>query len=144
MFIGEYSYSIDDKGRLSLPAKFRRQLEGGVVVTRGLDRCLTVYPTPQWKERAEKLAQLPDHLKRNRDYARLQLSGAWDAPLDSQGRIMLPDYLRRYASLTKQVVVTGLYDRLEIWDEAAWHAYRDETESRSNDIAESITYPSLS
>lgn len=144
MFIGEYSYSIDDKGRLSLPAKFRRQLEGGVVVTRGLDHCLTVYPLPQWQARAEALAQLPDHLKKNRDYARLQLSGAWDADVDSQGRIMLPDYLRRYASLDKQVVVTGLYDRLEIWDEVAWQAYRNETEARSNDIAESITYSGLS
>lgn len=142
MFIGEYSHSLDDKGRISLPAKFRRQLEGGVVVTRGFDRCLTVYPRAAWEERAEKLAALPDHQKKNRDYARLQLSGAWDAELDSQGRIMLPDYLRRYASLVKQAVVTGLYNRLEIWDAAAWQAYRDETESRSNDIAESITYPS--
>lgn len=144
MFIGEYSHSIDEKGRLSLPAKFRRQLEGGVVVTRGLDHCLTVYPLAQWQERAQKLAELPDHLKKNRDYARLQLAGAWDADVDSQGRIMLPDYLRRYASLHKQVVVTGLYDRLEIWDTTAWQAYRDETENRSNDIAESITYPGLS
>lgn len=144
MFIGEYSHSIDAKGRLNLPAKFRRQLEGGVIVTRGFDHCLTVYPLAQWKERAEKLAQLPDHLKRNRDYARLQLSGAWDAPLDSQGRIMLPDYLCRYASLVKQVVVTGLFDRLEIWDGATWQAYRNETEARSNDIAESITYSGLS
>lgn len=144
MFIGEYSHSIDEKGRLSLPAKFRRQLEGGVVVTRGLDHCLSVYPASEWKTLAEKFAALPMSQSQSRAYARLMLAGAWDAEPDSQGRVMLPDYLRRYAALKKQVVVTGLYNRLEIWDAQAWEVYREETEKRSNDIAESITYPGLS
>lgn len=144
MFIGEYTHAIDDKGRVSLPAKFRSQLKEGVVVTRGFDRCLVVYPLSRWQERAEKLARLPDHQKKNRDYARLQLSGAWDIELDRAGRIMLPQSLRAYASLGKQAVVVGLYNHLEIWETSAWQTYREETERRSNDIAESITYPSLS
>lgn len=142
MFIGEYTHAIDPKGRISLPAKFRSQLKEGVVVTRGFDRCLTVYPASAWKDRAEKLADLPDNQEKNRAFARLQLAGAWDAEIDAQGRIMLPEQLRRYANLAKQAVVTGLYNRFEIWDEAAWQTYRAETEEKSNDIAESITYSS--
>lgn len=139
MFIGEYTHAIDDKGRLNLPAKFRRDLTEGVVITRGLDHCLFVYPQKEWRTLAEKLSQLPFSQKESRAFARLMLAGAWDAGLDSQGRVMVPEYLRRYAGLTKQAVVAGLYNRLEIWDESVWQRYKAATESRSEEIAESMS-----
>ncbi len=138
MFIGEYSHSLDAKGRLAVPVKFRAYLEKGAVVTRGLDHCLFVYPLKEWGLLAQKLAQLPFSQSNSRAFSRLMLSGAMDAPLDKQGRIMLPDYLRKYAGLKKKSVVAGLYNRLEIWDEAAWNAYKENTESQSNDIAEKL------
>lgn len=139
MFIGEYAHTIDDKGRFSVPAKFRQQLKGGVVVTRGLDRCLFLYTREAWEELAAKLAALPIAQRSARAFARLMLAGAWDAKLDSQGRVMIPEYLRSYAGLQKQVSIAGLYDRMEIWDEDAWHAYRTKTEENSDEIAEAMT-----
>lgn len=139
MLIGEYSHTIDDKGRLSLPAKFREQLKEGVVVTRGLDKCLFVYSKQAWRELADKISTLPLTSKQSRAFARLMLAGAWDANLDSQGRVMLPEYLRKYAQVKKQVVVAGLYNRLEIWDEDAWSGYSKEAEANSEAIAETLT-----
>lgn len=138
MFIGEYAHTIDEKGRLAVPAKFRRQLESGVVVTRGLDHCLFVYPREEWEKMASKLAALPISRKQSRAFARLMLAGAWDAEVDSQGRIMVPEYLRQYASLDKHAVIAGLYNRIELWNEDAWHTYRAETEAASDDIAEGM------
>ena len=138
MFIGEYSHNIDNKGRLNLPAKFRRDIRQGVVVTRGLDRCLFVYTRDEWELLAEKLAKLPLSHKKSRAFARLMLAGAWDAELDSQGRIMLPEYLRNYAHLNKHVTVAGLYNRLEIWDEEKWAFYKSGTEKSSAQIAEAM------
>lgn len=138
MFIGEYSHSVDDKGRINLPVKFRRHLREGVVVTRGLDKCLFVYPRSQWEEMAQKLAALPLSQQKSRAFARLLLAGAFDAELDSQGRIMIPEYLRAYASLGKHVAVAGLYNRMEIWNEDAWGAYKAKTEEASEEIAESM------
>ncbi len=138
MFIGEYNHTIDEKGRMNMPAKFRRDLSGGVVVTRGLDHCLFVYPKDEWGPTAEKLSKLSISKRSSRAFARLMLAGAWDAEMDSQGRIMLPEYLREYASVKKHVVVAGLYNRIEIWDEDAWREYRTKTEAESDDIAESM------
>ncbi len=138
MFIGEYTHNIDDKGRLAIPTKFRAALAKGAVVTRGLDRALAVYPAKQWKELAEKLAAMPISQSKSRAFSRLMLAGAMDVSLDKQGRVMLPEYLREYASVNKKVVVTGLYDRLEIWDEAAWSSYKATTEKESNEIAEAL------
>ncbi len=138
MFLGEHSHSIDSKGRLSIPAKYRRQLAKGVVVTRGLDRCLWIYPAAEWEGIAQKLAALPVTQKKSRAFARLMLAGAWDARADSQGRIILPEYLRAYANLKKHVTVAGLYNRLEVWNEDAWQSYRRRTEEESDAIAESL------
>lgn len=138
MFIGEYSHTIDDKGRLSLPAKFRPEFQGNVVVTRGLDGCLFVYPKEEWRVTAEKLASLPLGKQKNRAFARLMLAGAWDSELDSQGRMMIPEYLRKYAKLGKHAVVAGLYNRVEIWDEDAWHEYKSVAETQTEAIAEEI------
>lgn len=138
MFIGEYQHNIDDKGRLAIPTKFRVVLASGAVVTRGLDHCLFVYPSKQWKALAEKLAHLPISQSKSRAFARLMLAGAMDVDMDRQGRMVLPEYLRDYAGMAKKVVVAGLYDRLELWDEAAWKKYKSSTEKDSNEIAEAL------
>ncbi|MBI2427071.1 MAG: division/cell wall cluster transcriptional repressor MraZ [Candidatus Kerfeldbacteria bacterium] len=138
MFIGEYQHSIDEKGRLAVPSKFRDELASGAVVTRGLDQCLFVYTLTEWEKLATKLANLPISKANTRAFARLMLSGAMDVKLDKQGRIVLPDYLKSYAGMSKKVVVTGLYNRLEIWDEATWKKYKDGTEKTSGDIAEQL------
>lgn len=138
MFIGEYAHTIDDKGRMAIPAKFRPELSNGAVVTRGIDHSLFLYTMDEWKLLAEKLARLPISQKNSRAFARLMLAGAMDVKIDSQGRIVIPDYLREYASCKKEVVIVGLYNRLEIWDKEIWTAYKKETENSSQDIAEQM------
>lgn len=138
MFIGEYNHSIDEKGRIAVPTKFRSDLATGAVVTRGLDRCLFLYTKKAWNELAQKLTQLPISQSKSRAFARLMLAGAMDVKPDKQGRINLPEYLQEYAGMSKKVVVAGLYDRLELWDEAAWKKYKNATEKDSNEIAEAL------
>ena len=138
MFLGEYRHSLDPKGRVNLPTKFRQDLSQGVVITRGVDRCLFVYPRPTWERLAQNLARLPLTAQASRAFARLLLAGAMDARVDGQGRVMLPDYLRTYAKIRRQVVIAGVYDRLEIWDAAAWGVYTRRAEKHSEDIAETI------
>ena len=139
MFIGEYSYNIDNKGRLSIPSKFRAQLKKGAVVTRGLDNCLFLYPREEWAKLAKKLAALPISQKDARAFARLMLAGAMDVEIDSQGRIILPSYLREYAVLKSNAVIAGLYTRLEIWDKTKWNRYKQSAERGSTDIAEHLS-----
>lgn len=138
MFIGEYQHNIDDKGRLAIPAKFRMDLAKGAVVTRGLDNCLFLYSLTEWEKLADKLSSLPISQAKSRAFARLMLAGAMDLKLDSQGRVVLPDYLRKFAGMKKKVVITGLYNRLEIWDEAKWNSYQTQNEKSSKDIAEAM------
>ncbi|MBU1148846.1 division/cell wall cluster transcriptional repressor MraZ [Patescibacteria group bacterium] len=138
MFIGEYHHNIDPKGRLAVPVKFQAELKKGAVVTRGLDNCLFLYTKTEWKKLADKLAALPISKANTRAFARLMLAGAMDVKLDSQRRVVLPDYLRQYATIKKKVVVTGLYNRLEIWDKTAWEKYKATTEKDSTDIAEAL------
>ena len=138
MFIGEYHHLIDEKNRLAVPAKFRARLDTGAVVTRGLDGSLVVYPRVDWEKLAEKLSQLPINQSNTRAFTRHMLAGAMDVSLDSQGRIVLPDYLKQYAGIKKNVVIAGLYNRLEIWDEKAWDAYKTKTEKDSDEIAENL------
>lgn len=138
MFIGEYNHTIDDKGRLAIPVKFRGDLAKGAVVTRGLDASLFLFPKEEWDKLAAKLASLPLGQSNSRAFARLMLAGAMDAEVDKQGRIVLPEYLRQYAGITKSVVVAGLYNRLELWDEAKWNAYKAATETEVGDIAEKL------
>lgn len=138
MFIGEHSHTIDEKGRLAVPAKYRADLAQGIVVTRGLDGCLWLYPKEPWEQIALRLASLPVSRKDSRAFARLMLAGAWDAQLDNQGRVTVPEYLRLYAGISRQVIIAGLYDRLEVWNEDRWHEYRARTEAVSEQIAESM------
>jgi len=138
MLIGEYTHNIDQKGRLAIPVKFRKVLTAGAVVTHGLDKCLFVYSKEQWDKMAEKINTLPISQANSRAFSRLMLAGAMDSEIDSQGRILIPDYLRAYAGLKKKVVVAGLYNRIELWDFAAWQSYKERTERESGDIAEKL------
>lgn len=139
MFIGEYSHNLDEKGRVAVPKKFRLDLKQGAVVTRGLDSCLFLYTKKEWQKLAEKLASLPFAQANTRAFARLMLAGAMDVNIDKQGRIILPDYLRQYAGLKKEITVAGLYSRLELWDATKWNEYKKKTEVESNKIAEQMS-----
>ncbi len=138
MFIGEYRHALDDKGRLAIPAKFRAWLKNGGVVTKGLDNCLFLYTKKEWAAIAGRLAALPFNKANDRALARHFLAGAMDLDFDSQGRLNLPEYLRSFANLKKKVVIAGLYNRLEIWDETAWSSYKQKMEKDSNSIAEAL------
>jgi len=138
MFIGEYTLSIDEKGRLSVPVKFRADLKGKAVVTRGLDNSLFLYSISEWAKLAERLSTLPISKANTRAFARLMLSGAMDCEMDGAGRIVLPEYLRDFAKINKRVVVTGMYNRMEVWSEEAWKRYKKNTEKDSTKIAEQL------
>lgn len=138
MFIGEYKHNIDLKKRLALPSKFRKELGKSIVITRGLDNCLFVYPMKTWKELAEKLGTMPIGESATRSFVRLMLAGAVDVKSDAQGRVLVPDYLKEYANLGKNVVVAGLFNRLEIWDEKEWNNYKEKAEKNTEDIAENL------
>jgi len=138
MFIGEYQHSLDDKGRLAVPSKFRASLKNGAVVTRGLDNSLFLYTKEEWEKLAEKLANLPFSQANTRAFARLMLAGAMDVKVDKQGRVIIPEYLRKYAGLHKNTVIAGLYNRLEIWDITEWEKYKQQTEAASSSIAEQL------
>ena len=138
MFIGEYTLSIDEKGRLSVPVKFRSDLKGKAIVTRGLDNSLFLYAPNEWTKLAEKLSALPISKANTRAFARLMLSGAMDCEMDGAGRIVLPEYLREFAKISKKVVITGMYNRMEIWSEESWKRYKKNTEKDSTKIAEQL------
>jgi MraZ protein len=138
MFIGEYTISMDAKGRIAVPAKFRMQLNQTAVITRGLDKSLFIYPKAEWEEIAGKLAALPLSKANSRAFARLMLAGAYELEIDKQGRAMIPDYLRKFGGLSKKIVAAGLYNRIEIWDETAWQDYKSSTERESTAIAEGL------
>lgn len=138
MFLGTHSPRLDDKGRLILPAKFREQLEEGVVVTRGQERCLYVFPAAEFERLAEQLRQAPVTSKQARDYLRVFLSGASDEVPDKQGRVTIPPALRTYAGLTRECAVIGAGHRVEIWDAEAWATYLAEQEEVFSEQAEEV------
>ena len=128
MFLGTHTPRLDEKGRLILPAKFREQLEEGVVVTRGQERCLYVFPVAEFARLADQLRQAPVTSKQARDYLRVFLSGASDEAMDRQGRVTIPPALRSYAGLSRECTVIGAGQRVEIWESAAWDRYLAEQE----------------
>ena len=138
MFIGQYKHSIDDKGRLAVPMKFREVLPVGAVVTRGLDSSLFLLPFEEWGKLATLLANLPLGQDNARAFARLMLAGAMDVVLDKQGRCVVPEYLRQYAGLRKDVVIVGVNTRLEIWDAQKWATYVSVSEKDAETIAEQL------
>jgi MraZ protein len=137
-FYGEYTYSIDEKKRLAIPPKFRKILGKRAVITKGLDQCLFLYPAKEWGILAKRLSKLPLSQSDARGFARLMLTGAMEVELDNLGRILIPDYLKEYAKLKKRVVIAGVYNRIEIWDEKIWKEYKEKTEKEVGDIAERL------
>ena len=138
MLLGEYRHSVDSKGRLAVPAKFRDKLSPGAIITRGLDNCLFLFGGKEWETLAQKLMALPLSQANSRAFVRLMLAGAMDVEVDGQGRILIPDYLRHYAGLKKEAVIAGLYNRVEVWDRDNWERYKQKTESASEEIAEKL------
>lgn len=138
MFMGEYQHSLDSKGRLIIPAKFREELGDNFIVTRGLDHCLFVYPKSEWDILVQKLKSLPLTRSDARRFVRFLLSGAIECELDKQGRITLPASLREYAELEKEVVAIGVSNRVELWSKSRWESYLDEAEAIYEDMAETI------
>ncbi len=139
MFLGEYLHSVDQKGRVAIPAKFREELADGAVVTRGLDKGLVVDPKHEWVALAEKVSRLPQTQPNARTLTRLLFSGAVDCELDGQGRIMLPPYLRDYARISADVAIIGLYRRVEIWNLADWMTVKTQTETEGGSLAEQLS-----
>ncbi|MDR6725407.1 MraZ protein [Paenibacillus amylolyticus] len=138
MFMGEFQHSIDDKGRVIIPAKFRESLGPSFVVTRGLDQCLFVYPMEEWGVMEQKLKALPLMKSDARAFTRFFFSGATECDLDKQGRVNLPGNLREYAKLDKDCVVIGVSNRVEIWSKDIWENYFNQSEEVFNDIAEKL------
>lgn len=125
MLIGEYLHTIDQKNRLSVPSKFRKDLGKSVIITRGLDKCLFLYPVSVWQELAEKLSKLPVGRAENRSFVRSIIAGATEVELDALGRALIPDYLKVYANLKEAAMVVGLYTRVEIWAPDIWNKYNE-------------------
>ncbi len=138
MLIGEYTHALDAKNRLSLPAKFRKELGKKVIVTNGLDACLFLYSEREWAAISEKIAALPLGQTDTRGFSRFMLSGAVEADVDAAGRILIPDFLKRFGRLKNRVVLTGVMRRVEIWDEAAWRAYKRRIERGADRMAERL------
>lgn len=138
MFFGTYTPKLDDKGRLFLPAKFRDELAEGLVVTRGQERCVNVWSAAEFGTFTERLRTLPVTNKSGRDYVRMLFAGASDETPDKQGRITIPPMLRAYAGLTKECIVIGAMNRVEIWDSAAWQEYSDAQEQAFSDMSEDV------
>ncbi len=138
MFMGEFQHALDDKGRIIVPAKFREELGSVFVMTRGLDKCLFVYPMSEWEVLEEKLKKLPMTRADARSFVRFFFSGACECELDKQGRILIPAGLRTYAELEKDCVVIGVSNRVEIWNSGNWQTYSDDAAQSFAEIAENM------
>ena len=138
MFIGEYQHSVDVKGRLIIPSKFREQLETSFIITRGLDHCLYGYPMDEWRKLEEKLKNLPMTQKDARSFARLLFSGATEVEIDKQGRINIPSNLLKFASIEKDCTVIGVSNKIEFWSTPIWDEYFEQSAGSFNDIAENL------
>ena len=138
MFIGEYHHTIDEKGRVIVPAKFREELGSNFIVTRGIENCLFVYSNENWAKITNKLNTLPFTHKDARTFNRFFMSGATEVELDKQGRMNLPSPLISYANLVKDCVIIGTGDRLEVWSEESWGCFFDSTKDSMSDIAENL------
>ena len=138
MLIGEYKHTLDPKKRLSVPSKWRGDLGQTLIITRGLDGCLFVYPQTQWQKITEKVSQLPLGQADTRSFNRFFLSGAVEVEVDSVGRILVPDFLKEFAGLDSKVVLAGIYDRVEIWAENKWEDYKRDIEHKADELAQKL------
>lgn len=138
VFMGEYHHSVDEKGRMIIPAKFRDALGSRFVMTRGLDHCLFIYPMEEWAVMEQKLKSLPLMKSEARAFTRFFLSGATECELDRQGRVNIPPNLREYAKLDSNAVVIGVSSRLEVWSKEMWETYTQNSAESFNEIAEKL------
>ncbi len=140
MFIGEYHHNLDDKGRLTIPSKLRYELKEDFILTRGLDKCLFIYPKDEWENVIEKYKELPN-TRDARNYKRFLLSGATTCDVDKQGRINIPTPLSAYANLSKECVIIGVGERLEVWDKESWDNFVNDNEDNFSDLADKLFAP---
>lgn len=138
MFIGQYEHSLEAKGRLSIPKKFRSQLAGGAVLSQGLDGCLFLYPKSGWDQLIHKLSQLPLTRSDARSFSRSLSYGAVEVETDSLGRILIPDYLKSFADIKGACIIAGSIDRIEIWDKQRFEIYSAQITARAGEIAEKL------
>ncbi|HZS42936.1 MAG TPA: division/cell wall cluster transcriptional repressor MraZ [Candidatus Paceibacterota bacterium] len=138
MLIGEYIHTVDDKKRISLPVRFRKEVGKRVVVTHGLDNCLFLYPLAEWKKISEKLGALGIGQKDTRGFNRFMLAGAAEIEVDSIGRILIPEFLKEFAALTDKVVFAGVHNRIEIWNERRWNNYKKTVLRQADQLAEKL------
>ena len=139
MFIGEYQHNLDSKGRIIVPSKFREELHTTFILTRGLDGCLTIYSLKQWEKLFEEVNKLPTTKKAARQYVRMLTSTATECTLDSQGRIQVPQFLSKPVNITKECVVIGANDHIEIWDKNAWENYYVDASNSFEEVAENLS-----
>ncbi len=138
MFLGEYKHSVDYKGRLSVPKKFRQELAQGSILSKGLDKCLFLHPKKSWQVLADRVKLLPLTGGSARAFSRYIFGSAIEVEFDNLGRIQIPEYLLRYADLSKEIVLVGIGERVEIWSEKRWRKYEQDLEKRGEEIAEKL------
>src|SRR3989344_3953539 len=138
MLIGEYTHTLDAKKRLALPAKLRQKLGRRVVITHGLDNCLSVYPAREWEKVAAKLGNLSMGQADTRSFNRFMLAGAVESEVDNLGRVLIPDFLKDYAGLSGKVVMAGVHNRLEIWEEGRWNEYKARVLKQADSLAQKL------
>ena len=138
MFIGEYQHNLDAKGRIIIPSRFRDELHSTFILTRGLDGCLTIYSLEQWEKMFVELNKLPTTKKDARSYLRMLTTRATECTLDTQGRIIIPSFLAKAVNITKECVVVGVNDHIEIWDKKAWEDYYLEASNNFEEVAENL------
>lgn len=138
MLIGEYKHTIDEKKRISLPSKFRKEVGKKIVITRGLDKCLFIYPMKEWETISKKIGELGMGQSDRRAFNRFILSGAVEISVDSVGRILIPEHLIDFASIDSKVVFAGVYNRIEVWNENAWVDYQNKVVKEADSMAEKL------
>jgi MraZ protein len=138
MLIGEYKHTLDDKKRISLPSKFRKEIGKSIVITHGLDQCLFLYPIKEWEKISQKIGELGMGQADRRGFNRFMLSGASEIEVDGVGRILIPEHLRSFAKIKSKVVFAGVYNRIEIWEEKSWNTYKAKVMKSADDMAEKL------
>ena len=138
MLIGEYKHTVDDKKRISLPSKFRKEIGKKIVITHGLDQCLFAYSMEEWKKISKKIGELGMGQSDSRGFNRFMLAGASEVAVDSVGRILIPEHLRDFAGVKSKVVFTGVYNRIEIWNDELWDEYKAKVMKGADSMAEKL------
>lgn len=138
MLIGEYTHTLDEKKRLSMPSKFRKEVGKKVVITHGLDNCLFLYTLKEWQKISDKLAGLSIGQADTRGFNRIMLAGAVEIDVDSIGRILIPEFLREHSGLKEKVVFAGVHSRIEVWDESRWKTYKQKVLKQADQLAEKL------